>query len=157
MKFKKLFEDWGLTGLKLNLGFLEADFNPTPEEEEAAWEMYVELITRVTTQELTPNLGDEKTALESIYSLFDIIRDILKRKGRNSPGFTKISIIVLNQIIRPFTTKWHTVSLNNEFQNENCQNFRGDLVLLQEKLLNYSKLLASIAKVEDLSNIENGG
>ncbi len=71
--------------------------------------MYIELITRVSTQDLVPELGEEQSALDSVYSLFDTTRDILKSKGRKSIKFTQIAVIVLNQIIRPFTTKWHKI------------------------------------------------
>ena len=47
MKMQKLFEDWGMTGLKLNLGFLQTEWEPQVEDAEAAWEMYVELLTRI--------------------------------------------------------------------------------------------------------------
>lgn len=69
--------------------------------------MYVELITRITTQPLVQNKGDEATALESIYNIFEITREILKSEGKKAKNFTKIAIVVLNQMIRPFTAKWH--------------------------------------------------
>lgn len=156
MKYKKLFEDWSLTNLKINVGFAEAEFTPTPQDEEAAWEMYIELITRVSTQTLLPEYGDEKTALESIHKLFEITRNILKTKGRHSIGFTKIAIIVLNQIVRPFSTKWHKICIDGGFaESENCNQFRSELTTLQVQLRNYTKLLSKIARVEDLTDLEN--
>ncbi len=155
MNLGKLFDDWSLTGLKINLKFLEAEFEPTTEDKEAAWEMYVELITRGSTQYLLPNHGDEKTSLESIYSLFETTREILKSKGRHSVNFTKVAVIVLNQIIRPFTTKWHKIAIINGFSNEDtCDTFREELKEIQDKLKNYTKLLSALAGVEDLTDIE---
>lgn len=116
------------------------------------WDMYVELITRITTQPLDDATGDEETALNSVYQLFPITRDILKSKGRNAENFTKIAVIVLNQIIRPFTAKWHKKKLSGEFSNENeCIQFRTELKQLQADLICYSRLLADMAKVEDLT------
>ena len=156
MRFKQLFEDWSLTNIKINVGFAEAEFNPSPQDEEAAWEMYVELITRVSTQRLLPEHGDESAALASIRELFQTTRDILKSRGRNCREFSKIAIIVLNQIIRPFTSKWHKIDLDNGFiVAENRELFRIELADLQINLSNYTKLLSSIAKVEDLTDIEN--
>jgi len=106
-RFKDLFQRWGLGSIKLNVLFAEIEFTPTEDDQTAAWDMYVELITRIATQRLDENTGDEETALNSVYSLFDITRTVLKEKGRNAPNFTKIAIIVLNQVIRPFTAKWH--------------------------------------------------
>ena len=116
--------------------------------------MYVELITRITTQPLAQDEGDEATALESVYSIFGITREILKSKGRNAENFTKIAIVVLNQIIRPFTAKWHRKKLEGAFDNSSeCFTFRSELNDLQIELIKYSKLLAELAKVEDLTAI----
>lgn len=154
MKWKELFNRWGLTNIRLNLQFAEIEFNVCPEDEIAAWEMYVELITRVTTQKLLEDDGDEKTALDSIYSLFGVTRDILKRHGINGQSFAKITIIVLNQIIRPFTAKWHRINIKNGFKEKSiCKDFRKELELLRGELVKYSKLLADLAKVEDITYI----
>ena len=63
MKVKKLLENWDLTGLKLKLGFLETEWNPQVKDAEAAWELYVELLTRTATQPIPYEAGVEKTAL----------------------------------------------------------------------------------------------
>ncbi len=152
MKVKDLFENWGLSSIKLNIKFAELEFNPNTEDEDAAWEMYVELITRITTQPLEENCGDEKTALESIFSLFAITRDILKRKGRKCNSFVKIAVVILNQVVRPFTAKWHKLLLEGAFEiDEKCREFRRELNEIQTKLTGYSRMLADMAKVEDLT------
>jgi len=154
MKIRDLFENWGLTGIKLNFKFAEIEFSPSPEDEIAAWEMYVELITRITTQKLHENTGDEITALKSIHKMFAITRDILKVHGRKCDAFTKIAIIVLNQIIRPFTAKWHKLSIDGSLNNiQSIIHFRDELEELQINLRKYSGMLAEMAKVEDLTNI----
>lgn len=154
MTFSDLFRQWGLNNIKLNIGFAEVEFTPTEDDQTAAWEMYVELITRITTQKLDEKTGDEETALDSIYSLFAITRDILKNKGRQAKSFTKIAVIVLNQVIRPFTAKWHKKKIDGAFENpEECEIFRAELRGLQSELICYTRLLADMAKVEDLTNI----
>lgn len=98
--------------------------------------------------------GDEKTALSSIYALFPITREILKTKGRLAPNFTKIAVVVLNQILRPFLSKWHRRCLAREFENpESCIEFRKELENIRIQLLCYSRMLAEMAKVEDLTNL----
>ena len=154
MTFKDLFREWGLNSIKLKAGFAEVEFGPTGDDQTAAWDMYVELITRITTQPLDDTTGDEETALNSVYQLFPITRDILKNKGRNAENFTKIAVIVLNQIVRPFTAKWHKKKLNGDFLNESeCIQFRTELKQLQAELICYSRLLADMAKVEDLTRL----
>ena len=156
IKFKNLFEKWELTSLKLNTQFLEAEFEPSTEDRDAAWEMYVELITRIVTQRLDIEHGDEKTALDSVYSLFATTRVILKEKGRKAGAFTKIAVIILNQIVRPFTAKWHKLSLAGAFVDaEKCKEFREELAILQDELRKYAKLLADLACVEDITEIND--
>ena len=154
MTFGELFRKWGLTSIKLNLKFAEMEFNMVEDDQTAAWEMYVELITRITTQTLEDGTGDEETALTSIYSLFDATRNILKSKGRQAPIFTKVAVVVLNQIIRPFTAKWHKKKLEGAFSKwGDCEEFREELKILQGELRKYTSLLAEIAMVEDLTEI----
>lgn len=154
--FGQLFEKWHLKSIKLNVKFASMEFAPNDVDREAAWELYVELLTRITTQSLPFSDGDEKTALDSVYSIFPITREILKRKGRQCVGFTKVAIPVLNQIIRPFTAKWHKLSLNKAFDDaEKCKEFREELGKLQIMLKYYTSLLSEIAAVEDLSGFEN--
>ncbi len=151
-KFKDLFRRWELNSIRLNINFAELEFSPTNDDQIAAWDMYVELITRITTQPLATDVGDEETALASVYSLFGITRSILKEKGRNAPAFTKIAVIVLNQIIRPFTAKWHRKQIENAFvSSSECMIFRRELSLLQVELTKYAKMLAELARVEDLT------
>ena len=81
MKNRDFLKQWGLSSLKLSLGFLNATFAPQDPDRAAAWDLYVELLTRVTTQHLPPDDGDEKTALESIHALFPLTRETLRKHG----------------------------------------------------------------------------
>lgn len=154
MKVGKLFENWGMTSLKLNVGFLETNWEPQVCDSEAAWEMYVELLTRIATQPLPDDSGIEASALESVYSLFGITREILRNHGKDSIGFAKIAVIILNQVIRPFTARWHRLSEEGAFgDQEQCLLFRKELKALQAYLVNYMGMLAEIAGVEEISLI----
>ena len=155
MELKKWLEKWDMTSLKINLKFLEMNWEPNTADQDAAWQLYIEMLTRIATQRLQPDHGDERTALESIHCLFGITRDILKIHGRDCVTFSKIAVVVLNQVIRPFTAKWHKEALLNAFENEKkCQEFREELTLLQIQLRNYTAALADIAGVEDLTTLE---
>lgn len=153
MKLRKWLENWDLTSLKINLGLLETEWQPQEKDREAAWELYVEMLTRIVTQPLPAEHGDEKTALDSVYALFGITREILRRKGRECIQFCKIAVVVLNQVVRPFTAKWHKLALAGAFEDaEKQREFRRELAALQILLRNYTKALADIAQVEDLSS-----
>ena len=155
MKWRKWLENWDMIKLNIKTPFLDMEWAPQEKDKDAAWDMYIELLTRITTQRLAPDHGDEKTALESVYSLFGITRQVIRAHGRDCINFTKIAIVILNQIIRPFTAKWHRLSLEGAFDDkEKCQTFRIELIELQNDLLNYTKMLADMADVEDLTELE---
>lgn len=154
------WRDWinksGMKSIKLNAKFLELEFEPKQSDRDAAWELYIELLTRIATQPLLSQDGDESAALESIHEIFDLTRNIIKKYGANCIEFTKIAIVVLNQIVRPFTAKWHKLSLNDAFNDQKqCESFREELCAIQNNLKIYTKMLAGMAGVEDLTCLED--
>lgn len=156
MKWSKWLEHWDMTSLKIKTPILDMEWKPKDEDKAAAWDMYIELLTRITTQELHSEHGNEKAALDSIYSLFGTTRQVLKDNGRHCTEFAKIAIVVLNQIIRPFTAKWHKLSLSGAFEDaEQCDIFRKEILALQSQLQVYSQMLADIAQVEDLTSLND--
>lgn len=158
MKWSKWLEDWEMTSLKINLKFLEMDWSPNTSDQAAAWDLYIELLTRISTQHLEPDHGEEKTALDSIHALFALTREILKAHSRDCQEFAKIAIPVLNQIVRPFTAKWHRLSLAGAFTDESqCTSFRNELSDFQHELRKYTCMLGAMAGVEDLSQLESQG
>ena len=138
MKRRDFLGKWGLSSLRINLEFLGGEFAPGAPDRAAAWELYVELLTRITTQYLPPEDGDEKTALDSVVAIFSLTREILRRHGSGCGEFAKLAIPVLNQIIRPFTAKWHRLSLADAFEDAaRCAEFRTELAALQSRLRDY--------------------
>ena len=83
LSFKKTDKDTDLQVADVELSFKKAD-------QDAAWELYVEMLTRITTQALPAEVGDEKTALDSVYSLFRTTRKILRQRGRKTIEFSKV-------------------------------------------------------------------
>lgn len=145
-----------MASLKITPPFLQMEWTPKAADKNAAWALYIELLTRITTQPLPIEHGDEKTALDSVYSLFATTREVIREYGPECINFTKIAIVVLNQVIRPFTAKWHRKSLAGEFENKTERIvFRNELAALQEELRKYSQMLADIADVEDLTDLED--
>jgi len=155
MKWKEWLDQWSMVGLRIKSPFLEAEWKPQDKDRDAAWELYIELLTRVSTQHFRPESGDEISALNSIHGLFDLTRSTLKRHGRHAGEFAKIAIIVLNQVVRPFTTKWHKEFLTGSFKDPvRCEEFRNELSELQLVLRRYTRMLGDMAGVEDLTELE---
>ena len=155
MDIGTLLRKFQLEKVRLSLNIVQLEISFSEADKNAAWDLYIEMLTRIVTQPLPAQDGDEKTALDSVYSLFPTTREILRRRGRNAIQFSKVAIPVLNQVVRPFTAKWHRESLAGAFDDPvKCAEFRADLAALQEDLRNYNRMLAEIAGVEDLTDLE---
>ena len=156
MKLKEWLDKWSLSSLKINAQFLEMEWQPKDPDRDAAWELYIELITRISTQYMLPQQGDEQCALQSVNKLFELTRDTIKRHGRHCGEFTKIAVVVLNQAVRPFTTKWHRLVLDGALKSKAERAlFRTELSELQATLRAYTRMLADLAGVEDLTDFSN--
>jgi len=157
---KQTWRSWleksGMTALKLNANLLEADLSFQQPDRDAAWDLYIELVTRITTQPLSETEGKEKAALDSVYALFPLTRETIKRHGRHCHQFARLAIVILNQKIRPFTSKWHRLSEDGGFADKStCQKFRAELVELQKTIKTYTAMLADLAEVEDLTSLSS--
>ena len=67
---KELLNKWRITELRMNINFLEARFELKPDDKDAAWELHVELVTRLITYDLSENPKELEAALTSIDSIF---------------------------------------------------------------------------------------
>ncbi|MGA5448548.1 hypothetical protein ACPESV_09280 [Streptomyces umbrinus] len=76
-----------------------------------SWQLFVESVTRISTQRLDDGEGFLREALDSLYGLFATTRDILKsaRPTAHGEGVTVeyLAVNLLNQQLRPFLSKWH--------------------------------------------------
>lgn len=155
MNLRAQFERFDLKKVRLGPKWANVEIDFEAEDRNAAWELYVEMLTRIVTQPLPASAGDEQAALDSVHSLFPTTREILRRRGKGTVQFSKVAIPVLNQVVRPFTAKWHREALSGAFRDtEKLKAFREQLEQLQADLRNYNRLLAEIAGVEDLTDLE---
>ena len=75
MNLGKLFKDFHLEKVKLNLKAVQFEVSFQEADKDAAWDLYVEMLTRIVTQPLPPEVGDEQATLESVYSLAPATRE----------------------------------------------------------------------------------
>jgi hypothetical protein len=109
-------------------------FSTTDPNKLAAHELRVELYSRVTTQRLAYGSGVEKTALESIVSIFETARGITVRY-QGCDSFATVTWFVLNTIVRPFTAKWHPISSSGGLTAlDASDDFREELTAVQKSL-----------------------
>lgn len=164
--------------VKLNLGVfqLEGVIIPSESDRKAAWELYIEIITRVTVIELKESQGILREALTSIHSLFETTRKVLKNYGPELARYDTtdiknlnlglISVSMLNYVLRPFLSKWHpiledyestrkpeTSRKSHEDQWDKKKEFRTALAEIRETMNHYSYLLAEIAGITPIHNI----
>jgi len=119
----------------------------------AAWELYIEFVTRITTQPLEDEEGAEIAALESVQKLFPIARDLMRRSGREAPAFSALALALLNYRVRPFTAAWHTRAKEGRLRDPAvCGRFRDELRDLQLDLRIAADVLANLARVPRLSD-----
>ena len=105
--------------LKSPFGEIGGEWDIERAEQQAAWEMYVELATRISVAPLGGDDGLLREALTSFYSLFGSTRDILRRHGPAvaklpkadgqdaGQSFGYIATWVLNGTVRPLLARWH--------------------------------------------------
>ena len=143
------------------------------EEKSAAWEMHVELATRVGVQFLRPDEGLLRDALSSLHAVFAITRDILHRYGpavarpkNGELSFGSIAVAVLNGSLRPFLSKWHPLLTDHEARRADdvppavherswdCYaEMLAELTELHTSLRQYADLLADAAGVPSLLEV----
>ena len=162
-------------GLKLGPVSLGGTWEPDERETEAAWEMYIELATRISTQALKEDEGILREALSSLHELFPLTREILRRqgptvarkKGKGDHSFAELAIYVLNYAVRPVLAKWHPLLEEyeaaradeksvraHEVEWEHAAELRGVLEELRSVLLDYANLLAAVAGVAPLISLD---
>jgi hypothetical protein len=154
MKLKEIFNKFQLSSVTLSTPIGDAEIQFVTADEDAAWGLYIELITRTTIQPISDENGIELAILESVRSIFPTTRELLKEYGRKGQAFSKIAVIVLNQVLRPFTTKWHKSAQNSLFEDATvAKEFRAELAALQADLRHFTSMLAEIARVDDISEL----
>ena len=102
-----------LTGATLSVPQLgQLHFAVTRESQQVAWRLFVELVTRISTQPLDDRSGRLRSALNSLYSLLQFTRELLRenppsQQTGQEPTVEELAITMLNADLRPFLVYWH--------------------------------------------------
>lgn len=120
------------------------DWSPSGEDRKAAAKLHVQMISRITTQRMGYLDGVEKTALKSVYDLFEHTRTICTDHCE-ARHFPVLAWEVLNTHVRPFTAKWHPRSERGMLSAlDTTDEFRSELEVLQRVLRRFEALLAHL-------------
>ena len=141
---------WDLEDTDFDPQKMNVFWAPSPQDRGLAWDVMVELATRITTQTLSDDEGDEASALKSIYELFPSFRVFLHNHGPSSANTAFLINFYLNKHVRPFTAEWHKRSLRSELESkEVATEFRSALrKVLQPKLKRLHKALSVTVDAE---------
>jgi len=140
----------------------EMKFALNSEYRRVAWKLFVESLTRVSTQPLGSEDGSLREALTSLYSLFSATRELLKNmppsRATSQTTVEMLAIKMLNKEIRPFLSKWHVrlrkfetahpESHESEWpQNSDC---RKELETARKQVITYTKAFGQLSGVARL-------
>jgi hypothetical protein len=124
--------------------------NPAPKpaptaDQSAAHEFLTELRTRIATQPLPYQDGEEGRALESMWQVFGQARAAIK-KYPGCEQFADLVTEMLNVELRPLTAKWDRAHEEGRLSSrDGGDEFRADLRDVQEKLQHFVARLHEMA------------
>ena len=156
------------------VGEISGTWEPADAERSAAWELYLELVTRVSAEELSADEGFLREALSSLYTFFGTTRDILRGYGPDiapplAPGhvsFAVLAVTVLNRVLRPLLASWHPrlaayesrrpegrdpVAWEREWEHEEA--LRRAISEVRSSLMSLARTLQEVAGVSDLIDL----
>jgi hypothetical protein len=150
---------------------IEGIWEPTECERNAAWDMYVELVTRIPIAQVKPGESSLQVCLNSLYKLFGATREILRKYGpfvarprsEGQISFGYLSVKVLDIILRPFLVKWYPLLIDYESTRKSSvsareherkwaryEELKKGLDDVRAALLQYAQLLARASEVPSL-------
>jgi hypothetical protein len=161
--------------LPFGRGEIGGRWTPDAREREAAWDMYVELVTGTSLAEL-PRNASLKEAVASLNGLAVTIRRMLRRHGpaiarpkNDELTFAWIAVAMLNRVLRPFLTRWQPLltdwerrrpegvaALEHEAQWDQREELRRDVNEVRGVLAAFADMLADAAGVVHLPTDREG-
>jgi hypothetical protein len=147
----------------------ELRFVVTRDTKKVAWRLFVETVTRVSTQPLAPGTGSLREAMTSLYGLFQVVREILKETlpspvQEQAPTVEQLAITMLNLELRPFLSRWHPNLRQWEQANPGRDESnwpagsacRKELAVVQARIHDYAIGYARLAGVDDAAVLITG-
>ncbi|MCL8209435.1 MAG: hypothetical protein K6V97_15405 [Actinomycetia bacterium] len=155
--------------LPFGQGQIGGRWTPDAREREAAWDMYVELVTGTSLAELRPE-SSLRDAVASLSGLAVTIRRMLRRHGpaiarpkNDELTFAWVAVAMLNRVLRPFLTRWQPLladwerrrpegvsALEHERRWDRHEELRQGINAVREVLVAFADMLADAAGVVHL-------
>lgn len=169
---KKFFKSIEIDCAELNINGQKLKLRPNNATINVAYKIWVEITTRKIGQEIDYTNDVIEEIYNSWYEFFKVTRELLKQipaekaTEPNTKKIIKITISILNEVIRPHLTKWQarfrfwydkTKQYNispqkrqvyfNCPENEKIYNFselKSDMTIVNKTLIEYKKILENI-------------
>lgn len=150
-----------LTEIKVNVPQLsQLTFVVNNDARRTAWELFIEVATRISTQPLGDEEGFLREALNSLYSLFGRARELLAQsqptKLTGGKTVEYLALTMLNRELRPFLSRWHPRLTRFEQSEdrdeaawEHNATFRAELEKMRQRLVEFALSFARLAGVTD--------
>jgi hypothetical protein len=170
MRFRS--DDWQIAEIEIVTLGQKWKLANSGAQRRVAWSIFVEAVTRIATQPMSDQDGDDGVALKSLYDLFQSTRKsinemdsihVLPSRRKHLDTVETYALAMLNQDLRPFLSKWHP--LWDIWRKANpdtaCSHwdlhtlFRDDLKILQPKIRDRAQGLGKIAGVSDIARFMN--
>jgi hypothetical protein len=156
--FRRLdLDDWRLEEVEIQ-GF---KFTSAGAQRRVAWKLFVEMATRISTQPMQEQDGDDAAALKSLHDLFQLTRNAISEMeptpGAAGNTVETYALEMLNADLRPFLAKWHP--LLDDFHHQPIATreprplhgaFRVELKVLQSRIKERARGLGSLAGVSNV-------
>ncbi len=130
---------WEAKVTEIAVGQIRGLVKPSEAERQAAFDLFIELASRTATVPLTADSGLIREALDSLHQFFGITREVLRQHGCDMAksrhdgnlSLAAIALRVLNEILRPRTSKWHPLLAS--WEDSRATNGNGATVLEWER------------------------
>jgi hypothetical protein len=170
MRFRS--EDWQVTEIEIETLGQKWKLANSGTQKRVAWSLFVEIVTRIATQSMSDEDGDNGIALKSLYELFQYTRksiteikptSMLPSRKKSLDTVETYALTMLNQDLRPFLSKWHPIwdAWRRANPDTACLSwdqhtaFRNELKVLQTQIRARAKGLGKIAGVSEIGRFMN--
>jgi hypothetical protein len=134
-------------------------------DQEVAWRIYIEMVTRVALNTLEEGAGILREAMDSLHNAFGALRETLKNagaeiakspKGKDTMTVTALILIIMNLHLRPFLSKWHPLLQEYEkMKPENRSQFEHEKLWDKNEALRRELSLLQVGLNESIIILKN--
>lgn len=105
---------------------------------------------RIVTRRLAYVDGDEKSALNSVHSLFEFARETCEENGPACHRFSDLVWTLLNVHVEPLTAQWHKRFVDGSLKEDDRHEFRSVLLELQCTVRYFEQMFLVLALAQQI-------